>query len=164
MPHRLIIIALLAALAGCGSDSGSSASPAATTAAPATTTPPTAATTAAPTGLTGKGRVRVTAPQKKRLAANGYKVRQSGIEGGGEGLRAGLEAPLPHGGGLTVFAFKTHAQAEAKAARFKPLARKYPRNFQVKVRGTTLYLGVAEGSEHLSPAEFQRAVAAAEGD
>ena len=158
-------LAAAALVAGCGSDeetAGTGTEPPATRTAAA---PATAGTTTDTIGEapSGTGRVAATAPKRRRLREEGFDVSQSRVSGGGPDLEAALELPLDGGGAMTVFAYGTRAGAEKKADEFRPTAKKYPDYFRVVVRGTTVYLGVAEDPEKLSRRSFDRAVAVAEG-
>ena len=164
VPRRLILLALLAAAAGgCGDDDDTKKT-AQTATQPA---PPPAQTTTGRAEATSqpetpaKTTPEAVAPKKRALEREGNEVRNSGVAGV-RGAQGALELPLEGGGGLTVIAFDTADQAERHAAQYRELAEKYPDYFRVEVRGTTLYLGVAEQPEKLSKTGFADAVEAAE--
>jgi hypothetical protein len=75
---------------------------------------------------------------------------------------AALELPLQGGGQITVYAYRRAVDAAEKAAEFRPYARRYPDNFRVVVKGTTVYLGTADPPETVDEAAFGEAVLTAE--
>ena len=146
------------ALTACGDDEAErNAGPGTPAPAPAPATTP-ATTRADPP----EPNAEAVAPQRRELEAAGFEVQQSSVDGVSPAPRAALEFPLESGGGVTVFAYGSPADAERKADEFRSLARRFPRNFRVAVEGATAYVGVAEQPERLDPAEFDRAVQAAE--
>jgi hypothetical protein len=155
--RRMTILGAIA-VAGCGGSDEQAADTQTTTTPPPTTAAPASQTT--PKSGPDRGRPQVVAKEKRRLERAGLEPKESGIAGV-PGAQAGLETPLKGGGGLTVIKFDDAAAAEKKADEFRPLAKKYPDYFRVEVRGTTVYLGVAEQPQKLSKDGFSDAVKAA---
>ena len=162
MPRRLVLLAALAA-AGCGGSGDDGPSAQTVTQEPPAQTAPASSTEAAPATEREPARERTpksVAPEKRGLERKGFEVEDSGTAGIG-GAQGALELPLEGGGSLTVIAFETRRAAERHAAEYRPLAEKYPEYFRLEIRGTTLYLGVAEQPEKLIRTGFADAVEAA---
>ena len=98
--------------------------------------------------------------EKRGLERAGLKPKDSGVAGI-DGAQGALELPIEGGGGLTVIAFESRQAAEQHAEQYEELADKYPDYFRLEIRGTTLYLGVAEQPEKLTKTGFADAVEAA---
>ena len=156
--RRISILGLIV-IAGCGGSDEQSAEAPTTVPAGTNATPAAQQTTPEQEGR-DVGDPQTVAEEKRGLEREGLEPEESGIAGV-PGAQAGLEAPLKGGGGLTVIAYDDVAAAEKKADEFRPLAEKYPDYFRVEVRGTTVYLGVAEQPEKLSKSGFSDAVRAA---
>lgn len=157
----LVAAALL--VAGCGdSEDGTTDTQATAPQAP----PPT--TTQPPARTTPEREQQAAAPEpakkKRRLEQAGYdEVIASGTAGVEPAPEAGLEFDLDGGGRVSVFVYASPADARTKGEEFDKYVRRYPEYFRVAVRGATTYVGMAEQPEKLDRAEFDEAVAAAEG-
>ena len=157
MGRAPIVLAAACALlvAGCGGSGGEVSEPAPAPApAPAASRPAPAPSAVAPSAV---------APKQRRLKRAGYDATASGVEGVEPQPAAALEFALDRGGQVTVYAYRSPADARTKAREFRALARRYPAYYRVAVRGSTTYVGSADEPEKLDVKGFDDAVARAEG-
>ena len=102
------------------------------------------------------------AKHKRRLERSGFDEVIESRTAGVPGLQGAVEMPFEGGGGLTIYLYGSEEEAEAKAAEFRPMARKYPEYAQVVRHGPRVYLGIAESPDTLDVPAFERAVAVSE--
>jgi hypothetical protein len=149
-------LAAVVLLAGCGGGEDDE-----------TAAPPEAATTttraAPPSAAGGPERDRAIAPKQRRLEDAGFTPKATSAEGD-PALDSAVDVPLQGGAQLTVYAYASEKAARKKAAEFEELARQAPTHVGLKVVGSTVYFAIAEeAGTVLDRAQFDRAVAAAEG-
>jgi hypothetical protein len=91
---------------------------------------------------------------RTRLRAAGYVVADANPGTGEPRAVSALDVRLAHGARVTIYFYRTAADAARAARPFRSLERTNPKQFELRRLGKTLYVGTVEEPAVLSPAAF----------
>jgi hypothetical protein len=101
----------------------------------------------------------MTEASRARLRAAGYEVKTIDPGTGEPSADSALEVALGHGARVSIYFYRTAADAAMAARPFRDVERTHPKQFALRRVGAVLYVGTVQEPKVLSLTDFRGIIA-----